>query len=116
MTPECAATIFHVKNVDASIAYYTTVVGFTLDFRYNDIAGLEYGPVLIYLSGPAQDVKKEIGGGTMYIFCDEIDAYYEEIVAKGAIISVPIDDRQYGMRDFAMQDIDGNIITFGKSI
>jgi len=115
MKPECSATIFHVSNVESSVNYYTNVLGFLVDFRYNDLAGLEYGAVLIYLSGPKQDQKRSIGQGSIYIFCDEVDRYFEDICTKGALAEVPIDDRSYGMRDFAVKDPDGNFLTFGKS-
>lgn len=42
MKPECSATIFHVSNVEASVAYYKDILGFSVDFRYNDLAGVEY--------------------------------------------------------------------------
>jgi catechol 2,3-dioxygenase-like lactoylglutathione lyase family enzyme len=116
MKPACAATIFHVSNVESSVKYYTEVLGFTVDFRYNDLTGLEYDAVLIYLSGPAQDVKKAIGEGSVYIFCDEVDQYFEDISLKGAITEIIPGDRPYGMRDFAIKDPDGNIISFGRSI
>jgi catechol 2,3-dioxygenase-like lactoylglutathione lyase family enzyme len=116
MKPECAATIFHVADVETSILYYTQVLGFNVEFRYKDFAGLEYGPILVYLSGPKQEVKKIAGEGSMYIFCDEVDEYSQDVIAKGAIISAPIEDRDYGMRDFAIRDPDGNMITFGRSM
>ena len=110
----CSATIFHVSNVEASLTYYTEVLGFNVDFRYRDLAGLEHGAVILYLSGPAQDVKKAVGEGTIYIFCDEVDQYFQEVTARGASVEITIDDRPYGSRDFAIKDPDGNILTFGK--
>jgi len=92
------------------------ILEFTLDFRYRDLAGMEFGPVLIYLSGPGQDLKKTIGEGSIYIFCDEVDDYYQRISGKGAFIEIVIEDRPYGMRDFAIKDPDGNTLTFGKTI
>ncbi|MEP7107773.1 MAG: VOC family protein [Ferruginibacter sp.] len=113
MVPECSATIFHVSNVEMSIKYYTEVLGFTVDFRYKDLAGLEYGTVLIYLSGPGQDVKKTVGEGSVYVFCDEVDQYFRDICIKGAFTEIAIDDKPYGMRDFAIKDPDGNMLSFG---
>jgi len=111
-----SASVFHVLNVDASIKYYFEILEFTLDFRYKDLAGMEYGPVLIYLPGPGQDLKKTIGEGSIYIFCDEVNDYYQSISGKGAFVEVAIDNRPYGMRDFAVKDPDGNTLTFGKTI
>jgi len=116
MKPECSATIFHVKDREVSAKYYIDILGFTHEFTYWDLSGFEYGAVLIYLSGPKQDVNKIAGQGSIYIFCDEVDDYYKDISAKGARISMPLEDRAYGMRDFSITDPDGNLITFGKSV
>jgi len=116
MKPECAATILHVSDVETSAKYYIETLGFSLDFKYNDMTGLEYGQVLIYLSGPKQDVKKAAGQGSIYIFCDEVDEYYMDITSKGAIALGPVDNRGYDMRDFTITDPDGNVLTFGKNI
>lgn len=116
MKPACAATIFHVKDLDASLNYYKDILGFNVDFRYGDMVGLAFGEVLIYLSGPGQEVKKTPGEGSIYIFCDEVDQYYKDIIAKGAILSIGVEDRGYGMRDFSVPDPDGNFITFGMEI
>ncbi|MGZ3778953.1 MAG: VOC family protein, partial [Mucilaginibacter sp.] len=113
MKPESAATIFHVRDVESSIKYYQEILGFDIDFRYNDLAGMVYGNVLIYLSGPGQEAKKMNGEGSIYVFCNEVDQYYRNIMVKGAIVSVDLEDRVYGMRDFAVLDPDGNYIAFG---
>ena len=115
MKADCSATIFHVSDVETSIKYYVDVLGFSVDFRYKNLASVEYDAVLVYLSGPGQDVKKAVGQGSIYIFCDEVDQYFQDIAAKGAEVVIAPDDRPYGMRDFAIKDQDGNIITFGKS-
>ncbi|HEY4327956.1 MAG TPA: VOC family protein [Mucilaginibacter sp.] len=114
--PQYAATIFHVSYVERSIEYYTGVLGFTVDFRYGDLAGMVFGNVLIYLSGPAQGVKRAIGEGSIYIFCDDVNEYYLNIKSMGADISVDIEDRAYGMRDFGIADPDGNFLTFGMEM
>lgn len=72
MTPYYAATILHMTDVDRSIQYYTDFSSFTLEFRYRDLAGLEYIPVLIYLSGPGQDVKKKAGQGVSMLFVTKL--------------------------------------------
>ena len=53
------------------------------------------------------------GQGAIYIFCDEVDQYFQEVSEKGAIIEVTIDNRDYGMRDFGVKDLDGNALSFG---
>ncbi|ASZ13158.1 VOC family protein [Chitinophaga pendula] len=116
MTPECAATIFSVSDLAASLKYYVDTLGFAIDFEYGAIAGLYYGNVLLQLSGPDHaGNRKATGEGHMYVFCDEVDQYFQDIVAKGALAIVAPADREYGMRDFAIRDADGNILAFGKA-
>ncbi len=116
MNTQGAATILQVSNVDASVQYYTQVLGFAEVFRYGDFAGVEYGDALIYLSGPTHDMKKLTGEGSLYIFCDEVDDYCKLVIANGAQITYTIGDRGYGMRDFGVQDPDGNYLSFGVEI
>ncbi len=90
MVTECAATILQVSNLNAALSFYTDVLGFTKDFEYGSVAGLHHGNVFIHLSGPAAYGNKQaVGEGHMYIFCDEVDQYYQDITAKGADTFVP---------------------------
>ncbi len=119
MTTECAATIFHVNDLESALKYYVDVLGFEIDFRYDTLAGLKHGEVLIHLSGPASHpsvAKRAVGQGHVYIFCDEVDEYFEDVSRKGALLMVPPADRDYGMRDFAVTDADSNILAFGTGI
>jgi uncharacterized glyoxalase superfamily protein PhnB len=82
-----------------------------------DYAGLSLDNVDIHLCGPAnQGMKKTPGGAHFCIDCDEVDEYYDNISKKGALIAVTLDDRFYGMRDFAVNDHDGNTLVLGRAI
>ena len=117
MTPENAATIFNVSDLASSVSYYSDVLGFKIAFQYGEFVGLEYGHVLIYLSAPGhQGIKRATGQGQLYIFCDEVDQYFQEVSAKGALVIVQLDDRAYGMRDFGITDFDGNVLSFGMGL
>jgi len=109
-----SATCLYVSNLDASLKSYTEVLGFTERFRHKDYAGVEHGEVQIHLAGPAVPARRQIGEGSLYVFCDDVDAYYTEITAKGAKVPEPPKDCAYGMRDFAVTDLDGNRIAFGR--
>lgn len=111
-----SATTFHVSDLDASLKYYTEVLGFSERFRFGDYAGIEYGEVQIHLSGPKSTNKKETGQGGIYIFCDDVDVYYKEVVARGARTQAAPKDYDYGMRDFVIEDPDTNLIGVGQEI
>ncbi len=116
MNTKGSATTFHVADVDAALAWYTGVLGFSERFRFGDYAGVEHGEVQIHLSGPGSTNKRGVGQGGIYIFCDDVDAYYAEITAKGAKPQAPPKDYEYGMRDFATEDPDGNLLGFGQEV
>ena len=78
-----AATTFHVSSLDASLRYYTEVLGFPERFRFGDYAGVEHGEIQIHLSGPAAANKKSVGQGGLYIYADHVDGYYAEVQAMG---------------------------------
>jgi len=70
--------------------------------------------VQIHLSGPAAANKRQVGQGSLYIFCDDCDAYYHEVAARGAQVQAPPKDYEYGMRDFVIEDPDGNLLGIGQ--
>jgi uncharacterized glyoxalase superfamily protein PhnB len=50
------------------------------------------------------------------VFVTEVDAPHDELKSRGATIVHPPGDRPYGMRDFDIDDLDGNRLTFGMGI
>jgi len=111
------ASVIHVKDLNQSLPYYTDILGFSTDFRYGEYIGLRYGDILLHLSSSLNPGhKKEPGSGHVCIDCEEIDTYYEDLRSKGATISAPIDNRPYGLRDFAVDDPDGNTLVFAQAI
>lgn len=112
MKTHCAATVFSVKDLDASLKFYTEILGFTEDFRFGEYAGLKHGDVLVHLSQNHPDMRPP-GSGAIYIFCDEVDDYYQSILSKGVKTRTQLADWPYGMRDFTAYDIDGNQLSFG---
>ena len=104
--------IFYVTDVDAAVRYYTTVLGFAQSFRYGTYAGLTLGPCELHVTDPGEP-RQIPGTGSGYLICDEVDAYFGRIKAAGARLKNEPADRPYGMRDFAVFDVDGNQLSFG---
>ena len=112
MKPVSIIPVFHVSDIEASVCFYTDVLGFGQAFRYGTYVGLQIGKSEIHLCPPGDDDSR-IGGGNAYIICDEVDEYFRKIKAAGARpVSEPA-DRTYGMRDFVIHDSDGNQLSFG---
>lgn len=115
----CAsATLFVVRDVPASIAHYRDVLGFSVGFTYGEpvfYGGVERGDVTIHFQA-ASATARQVGQGAINIFVTEVDALYEEFRASGAKLVTAPGDRPYRMRDFNLDDPDGNRLTFGMGI
>ena len=54
-----------------------------------------------------------VGNGWVYATCDDPDALYARAEAAGAEVTMELTDREYGSRDFAVRDLEGNQWNFG---
>ena len=112
MIPKALIPIFFVSDVDAAERYYVDVLQFTRAFRYGTYLGLRLNSCELHITDPGEPQQKA-GTASAYMICDEVDQYFHTINQKGAKIKTRVGDRQYGMRDFAVFDLDGNQLTFG---
>ena len=94
-----AATLFVVQDVLRSVAHYRDV--------------LERDNVAIHLQA-ASETKRQPGQGAINVFVTGVDALYQELKSKGARTMEEPADRPYGMRDFDINDLDGNQLSFGE--
>jgi uncharacterized glyoxalase superfamily protein PhnB len=53
------------------------------------------------------------GRTTIYVARDEVDSLHDRAKAAGAEIVMELEDQDYGSRDFAARDPEGNIWSFG---
>lgn len=107
-----AATVFQVKNIESALNFYCDVLGFERDFRFGNYAAVHIGECCLHLC--AHDTwSRPCGGGAVSVFCDEVDAYCADLEARGAQVRLKPTDEEYGMRDFVLNDPDGNLLTFG---
>lgn len=107
-----AATVFRVSNLDASLRQYQEVFGFAEDFRFGDYAGLKYGGIHLHLT-QSNVYDRPVGGAAIYIFCDEVDGYFAVLEKRGVPVKSEPKSHPYGMRDFVISDLDGNLLSFG---
>jgi len=111
------APVFHVSDIERSIVFYRDVLGFSEDFRIGVYAGIKLDAFNLHLSqaGPGGPAGRPVGGGTVYVFCDDVDGYFRERIAgKDLTVIQPPADQAYGMRDFMLLDPDGNQLSFGR--
>lgn len=68
--------------------------------------------VMIGRSG-AGDPRFESGKVVLYVVTDDPDAHYDRAKAAGAEIIMELTDQEYGSREYAATDTDGNVWCFG---
>jgi uncharacterized glyoxalase superfamily protein PhnB len=79
-------------------------------------AELRFGDDLMALSstGAGNPVFDQGAGTTVvYVAVDEVDSIHDRAKAAGAEIVMAPEDQDYGSRDFAAQDPEGNVWSFG---
>jgi uncharacterized glyoxalase superfamily protein PhnB len=53
------------------------------------------------------------GTGATYVATDDVDARFERAVGAGAEVIRPLNDTDYGSREFSVRDPEGNVWSFG---
>ena len=110
-----AATVFVVQDVLRSVEHYCDVFGFHTEFTYGQptfYAGVERDGVIIHLQA-ASETKRQPGQGAVNVFVTDVDALFQELKSRGARALSEPRDYAYGMRDFDVNDLDGNQLCFG---
>ena len=116
MKISASATVIPVSDLEASVQFFTQKFGFKQTFRQEDYVGLEWDNCLVHLFSAANPNAKAAGSATVYIFCDDVDLIYQNLVDLGASIESEPQDYSYGMRDFEVADLDGNKFCFGSPV
>jgi uncharacterized glyoxalase superfamily protein PhnB len=111
--------MLQTEDMDESIRFYTEVLGFTLDNRDESWgwAHLTLGHVSVMFSSPNEhaEISKSIFSGSFYFRVQNVDDVWEKLKDKTAVC-YPIENFEYGMREFAIYDNNGYILQFGKPI
>ena len=107
------------EDFDATIDFYTNILGFTCDERNDDWgwATLSIDEIAIMIARPNEHVPYDKIGftGTFYFTVDDVDAMWEKVKDK-AKVCYGIEDFEYGMREFAIFDNNGYTLQFGQAI
>ena len=119
------APYFPVSNVEQSMTFYLSVLGFRceysagtpLEFAICSRDGLAI--MLRKVVEPERIVPNEKQGGTWDVFfwVNDADALHLEFQSKGAeIVYGPLIQEAYHMKEFAVRDADGHVLGFGAAL
>jgi catechol 2,3-dioxygenase-like lactoylglutathione lyase family enzyme len=106
-------------KLEESIKFYTELLGFSCD-EYNPDwkwASLHKDEAYLMLASPNEHTPFEgcYFSGSFYFQVDDVDTLWAQLKDE-VHIYYPIDDFEFGMREFGILDINGYILQFGKEI
>jgi catechol 2,3-dioxygenase-like lactoylglutathione lyase family enzyme len=104
-----------VGDLHAAIDFYTTRLGFTLGFTWGEppvTAGVDLGEVRVFLQRGTPSPE----GSEIFFVVGDADELFAFHQAAGVEIVEPIADREYGMRDYRVRDLDGYPLAFGHYV
>ena len=108
------APVLPVRSVDLSVDFFEQNLGFQCDFRSPEYA-------VVWRDNAAFHFTRSNGAQAqapvrIFNWLVDVDAYYKELEQRGTAITQEIGDRNYGIRDFSVTDVNGFILIFGQDI
>jgi catechol 2,3-dioxygenase-like lactoylglutathione lyase family enzyme len=114
--------VMHVPDLDAGVAFFRDLLGFTLHFQGGGYAYLDRETVGVRLmdqtiTGPVAPGTRRFG---IYIDVRDVDAVYAELAPR--LAALPASDvhgpadKSYGQRELCILAPDGDLVVFGSPI
>lgn len=117
-----------VRDVKKSTEFYRDVLGFTMGETVPDqepfvFVWMKRDEVSVFLNDinaaahdyPAAASMPAGGTAAMFFIVSDVDGYHAQVAPKANVI-MPLKTQFYGMREFAVTDPDGHIITFAERV
>jgi uncharacterized glyoxalase superfamily protein PhnB len=110
--------VLAVRDLEISTRYYKDVLGFTQDpidapgwsFLTRDNFRVMLGEC------PDEKPASELENHSYFAYwnVDDVDGFYQEIAARGALVTSAPANKPWGLREFGLRTPDGHRITCGQ--
>jgi uncharacterized glyoxalase superfamily protein PhnB len=109
--------VLYVVNMDETIRFYCELLGFACLNRTDGWAALrnDYVEIMISLPNAHIPFEKPLFTGSLYFHTGDVDGCWQRLKDKTTIV-YPIENFDYGMREFAIRDNNGYCLQFGQEI
>jgi lactoylglutathione lyase len=117
-----------VQDIDRATKFYRDVLGFSIKMTVPDAAPfvfvwLERDGVPVFLNErstvekdlPGASARTPGGTATLFFVVSNVDGYHASVSPHAKVI-MPLKTQFYGMREFAIEDPDGHILTFAQRV
>jgi uncharacterized glyoxalase superfamily protein PhnB len=117
-----AAPYLLVPDVAATTAHYQDILGFEREYLAGDPPEFAIyardGLPIMFRRAPDRSritpVERQGGTWDVFYWVEGLDALHADLVKRGAELAYDLTLQQYGMREFAVRDLDGHVLGFGE--
>lgn len=113
------APMLWTKHLTLTVGFYTNILKFKCDELNEEIgwASLSRDHIQLMLAVPKNhpEFKEAQFTGSIYIYTDDVEKLWKELKDKVEVV-YPIDNFEYGMREFAIYDNNKYMLQFGQEI
>lgn len=120
------APVILVRDLQSSLQYWNEKIGFSIERQFGSPVNFAMpyrGEVTLMLvqtphgkTPPTPNWKIAGATNNAYIWVKGIDELYAELQTRGATIDYTLYNTPWGTREFGIQDLDENDITFGEIV
>ncbi len=117
-----------VRDIAASTAFYRDVLGFSIKQTVPDVGPfvfvwLERDGVPVFLNDPkavehdlpGATARPSGGTATLFFVITSVDAFHAAVAPRAKVV-MGLKTQFYGMREFAVEDPDGHLLTFAGRV
>lgn len=99
-----------VEDVERAQRHYRDVLGFEIRWLYpgGEIGAVSRDDFAVFFRKRVRPFEPAVH----WVFAADLDAAYEELRSRGARIVEPLEKKPYGLRQFTVEDMDGNRFYF----
>jgi catechol 2,3-dioxygenase-like lactoylglutathione lyase family enzyme len=117
-----AVAQLRTRDLAASILFYTTKIGLTLEFQYQDFyAGIRAGGQTFHLKrvderDPSIDYVDEGGHFHLYLATDNAEELAKAFKGRGVEFVCDVHETAWATREFVVKDDQGHTLYFGQAL
>jgi uncharacterized glyoxalase superfamily protein PhnB len=114
--------MLETEDLKKTVKFYTDILGFECTGLYPEknepfwaCVRKDDVEIMFTARNEHSTVEKPTMTGSLYFHPDQVDEAWEQLRGK-ATIEYPIENFDYGMREFAIQDCNGYLLQFGQEV
>lgn len=114
MEPNACEPILAVRDIRRTVAHWRDVFGFDCAWMYLDPpvhAGLSLGRAQVQFTLDAAAAER-CAGSQLFFRVDDIRAFERQHRERGADFASPLENKPWGMAEYAVRDPDGYVLRF----